>query len=286
MQLFMKTLLRSFSLLDTGLGTYRIWTLICAVFFPAVCAVAVFGALFRADGKRKLTVYFITLPVYFSLTAFVFTDLAHSASIFVPDAGNIFSDVSGFISALAFGIVYLGINVLICSPGVMKISGRTAAAVMTVIFFTIEALTVVNVIIVSPSGKPAPSTGSVFPFVSRLPKPFDFLKDLIIDVPAAAIAVLCIVLLFLCFFANKTSAEIRNDDIAALRKSRKKAGKAEEPADKSECSVCRYASHLKTDKRSVLCEYHGIIAPDGFCDRFEYDPLKRIPERKKHEKNG
>ena len=44
------------------------------------------------------------------------------------------------------------------------------------------------------------------------------------------------------------------------------------------CSYCSYSVHT-SDKALVLCEKKGIAATDGYCKKFCYDPLKRIPER-------
>lgn len=44
------------------------------------------------------------------------------------------------------------------------------------------------------------------------------------------------------------------------------------------CMNCRYGRTPK-DKESVLCEKKGIVDPNGKCRHYQYDPLRRIPER-------
>ncbi len=45
------------------------------------------------------------------------------------------------------------------------------------------------------------------------------------------------------------------------------------------CEYCLYGSKL--DEAQLLCAKKGLLSqPDG-CRKFKYDPLKRIPPRKK-----
>lgn len=45
--------------------------------------------------------------------------------------------------------------------------------------------------------------------------------------------------------------------------------------------ACKYCSHgfLTGDEQLVLCTETGVVAPYHSCPSFEYDPLKRIPQR-------
>lgn len=47
------------------------------------------------------------------------------------------------------------------------------------------------------------------------------------------------------------------------------------------CEICALG-HRTTDGKSVLCSRKGVVDRYDFCRRFEYDPLKRIPERPSH----
>ena len=44
------------------------------------------------------------------------------------------------------------------------------------------------------------------------------------------------------------------------------------------CMNCRYG-RLPKDKQSVLCEKKGVVDLCGKCRHYQYDPLRRIPER-------
>ncbi len=45
------------------------------------------------------------------------------------------------------------------------------------------------------------------------------------------------------------------------------------------CTYCQYFTTL--DEEQGLCMKKGIVAPDGKCRKFRYDPCKRIPPRPK-----
>lgn len=42
------------------------------------------------------------------------------------------------------------------------------------------------------------------------------------------------------------------------------------------CDTCLYGE-LAQDNTSILCEKKGLKEPDGFCKKYKYDPLKRVP---------
>ena len=44
------------------------------------------------------------------------------------------------------------------------------------------------------------------------------------------------------------------------------------------CRTCERAELLE-NKDIVLCEKKGIVAPNGLCRKFIYDPLKRVPPK-------
>ena len=46
-------------------------------------------------------------------------------------------------------------------------------------------------------------------------------------------------------------------------------------------AVCENCVHgrLSPDGESVLCIKKGIVAPDGKCIKYSYDPLKRKPKK-------
>ena len=45
------------------------------------------------------------------------------------------------------------------------------------------------------------------------------------------------------------------------------------------CAYCALGAKLGEDQ--ILCAKRGIVAVDGKCRKFKYDPLKRIPTRMK-----
>ena len=45
------------------------------------------------------------------------------------------------------------------------------------------------------------------------------------------------------------------------------------------CSYCVYAGKL--DDETYLCAKRGFVAACHHCRKFEYDPLKRVPKRRK-----
>lgn len=44
------------------------------------------------------------------------------------------------------------------------------------------------------------------------------------------------------------------------------------------CKYCAAGKELYA-AGEILCRKNGIMAPQDFCRRFRYDPLKRIPNR-------
>ena len=45
------------------------------------------------------------------------------------------------------------------------------------------------------------------------------------------------------------------------------------------CSYCVYAGKL--DDETYLCAKRGFVAACHHCRKFKYDPLKRVPKRRK-----
>ena len=45
------------------------------------------------------------------------------------------------------------------------------------------------------------------------------------------------------------------------------------------CSYCEYCTKINDDQ--VLCVKRGVMAINGQCRKFSYDPCKRIPGRSK-----
>ena len=45
------------------------------------------------------------------------------------------------------------------------------------------------------------------------------------------------------------------------------------------CSYCVHGTAIEDDR--ILCAKRGIVACDGKCRKFEYDPCKRVPSKPK-----
>jgi len=43
------------------------------------------------------------------------------------------------------------------------------------------------------------------------------------------------------------------------------------------CSYCRFGSRLSDEE--IACLKQGVVGAAGSCQRFSYDPLKRVPPR-------
>lgn len=51
------------------------------------------------------------------------------------------------------------------------------------------------------------------------------------------------------------------------------------------CFYCEKGNH-SFDQSAVLCKKHGIMDPEDCCDKFVYDPLKRVPLERKSSFEG
>lgn len=45
------------------------------------------------------------------------------------------------------------------------------------------------------------------------------------------------------------------------------------------CEYCAYSTRLDSDR--MLCTKRGVVSADTACQKFRYDPFKRIPARPK-----
>ena len=46
------------------------------------------------------------------------------------------------------------------------------------------------------------------------------------------------------------------------------------------CSYCVHG-RIAPNKESILCKKSGLVDVDYSCKKFKYDPLKRVPPRRK-----
>lgn len=61
-----------------------------------------------------------------------------------------------------------------------------------------------------------------------------------------------------------------------MRRKRKLYGNNIQPA----CEYCAFGK-LSSDGNAILCPRKGVMPLYHSCRRFDYDPLKRIPKRRK-----
>lgn len=260
------------SLADTPIPSWSIWTLLASMVFPAVTALAVFVFLRRAPASRKLLCYFISLPVFLAPSLFLFSSPGGPYYPLIGEQASSIPAVCGFLSCTALGTAYLAVNVIICSAGVMKLSGRTACAVLSMFFFFSQTLLLLRSLELSGTRI---VMKDVFPPVSGLPSSLAYFSECSPDVPAVILAILFFISVFLCFFANRSRAELaesarkRERDFSRLEAQRRTS------PDASRCSLCVYASELRTDSSKVLCDKRGPVPGLWLCPKFEYDPLKR-----------
>ncbi len=45
------------------------------------------------------------------------------------------------------------------------------------------------------------------------------------------------------------------------------------------CLYCAHGARISQDQ--VVCAKQGVVSADGACRKFRYDPLKRVPPRRK-----
>lgn len=46
--------------------------------------------------------------------------------------------------------------------------------------------------------------------------------------------------------------------------------------------TCQYCTNgVQTGEAQVICKKKGLVSGDSACRRFRYDPLKRVPPRRK-----
>ena len=66
----------------------------------------------------------------------------------------------------------------------------------------------------------------------------------------------------------------RGDLMALFKTNKKLFGNNIEPA----CEYCLYGMPA-SDKAMILCNKKGIVSPYYSCNKFNYEPTKRVPKR-------
>lgn len=267
------------SLSDLGLP-YSVWNAACAVLFPLLAALAVFVALRRASGAKKLITFFVSSAVYVVCAVFLFEWAAKMLGI-------VRHDLVGFMLSVTAGMLYLELCVLICGAGIMRKRGITVNIIFSTLIFAASALTVyfteVGACIYSAVTEGVCASIHRIPFLSALPP---VVAESGVELITLALLALFIIVYFLCFLANKKPDEIRKDEIERRQIKALEATEDEEENNARAsvqiercCAYCEYARTLYGDEGNILCDKKGVVDADHVCRAFIYDPLKRAPAR-------
>ncbi len=275
-----------------SLMSYPIWTLLCAVFFPFIAAIATFVCLRRASTARKLTGFFIVIPIYVALTVVFLSDTGAIMSDMLEGCGLSYPPIVGFMSAITLGIFCLNMTALVCGAGLFKPRGAITNAISSIIalaasiFFTYE---VWAMRIYFDTELPRYDAGCIYihDLTSSLPEP---IAEFGAEMLSVVLLFVFLIVYFLSFIALKSREEVIKEDIerkrrAALSKPAR-ASKRDIPADDELpecCAYCEYATALKGDRIHMVCDSFGVVSSSHTCRRFLYDPLKRTAARPKIE---
>ncbi len=266
------------SVSDLGLP-YSVWNAACAVLFPLLAALAVFVALRRASGAKKLITFFVSSAVYVVCAVFLFEWAAKMLGI-------VRHDLVGFMLSVTAGMLYLELCVLICGAGIMRKSGITVNIIFSTLILAASAIIVyfteVGACTDSSAVEGVCASIHRVPFLSALPP---VVTESGVEFITLALLALFIIVYFLCFLANKKPEEIRKDEIERRHIKALEATEDEEENNAQEaqiercCAYCEYARSLYGDGNNVLCDKKGVVNADHVCRAFIYDPLKRAPAR-------
>lgn len=283
----------SFSL--ASLMSYPLWTLVFAILFPALAAIATFVCLRRANSARRLIAFFIIVPVYVALAVVVCGDTGGLISTVIPCLRT-YPGI-GTLAAICFGIICLNFIGLICGAGILKRRGAIVNTVASTIafflnvFITYSAWTFGDYIYSNGLFRDDMHVISIkdaFPYLDN----FEFMPSAIIDsgveILALSVLALFIIVYFLSFIPQKSAEEILKEDLerkrrAALAVSAEKRDSIDRIAHSCNeedeciecCECCEHATALKSDRTKMVCDRFGVVSATHKCRKFLYDPLKR-----------
>lgn len=277
--------------------SYPLWTLLCAILFPIIAAIATFVCLRRAKLPRKMLGFFIIIPIFVILIVVFLSDTGNVMTNMLSSLGLKYPPIVGFISAIALGIFCLNLNALICGAGLLKKSGaivNTAATLICLgasIFVIYSAWTAY--IDLSEIGMLREDGGVIYikealPFLAGL----SFLPEVVlesgIELVSLAILLIYLIVYFLSFIALKSPEQLVKEDLerrrrAALMNHSDKKKRVRRDADEDDqpvcCACCEHATLLKGDRLHMVCDMKGIVSSSHVCRKFLYDPLKRNAAR-------
>lgn len=267
-----------------------LWTLVSAIIFPTLAAIATFVCLRRAKLSHKLAGFFTMIPLYVAVTVIVCDDTGSMISNILPEIG--IYPIVGFLASICLGILCLNFTAITCGTGALKRKGAIINTCATIICFGINAYftyaawnfarrTYDSELFRSDGGRI--DIKDALPYLKNVKLLQGGLLDSGIEVLVIAVLFIFLFVYFLSFIAVKSPEEIRRDDIerlrrAALSKNASRRKKTEEEDDDSLtecCEYCQYAECLKADQMKMLCKHNGVVASSHVCRKYVYDPLKR-----------
>ena len=282
-----------------SLMSYPLWTLLSALFFPLIAAIATFVCLRRARLARKMLGFFLIVPIFVILIVVFFSDTGSIMTDMLSSIGIPYPPVIGFLCSVTLGIFCLNLTAMICGGGLFKKSGAITNAIFSLIFFAAEAFVTYSTwAYFIDHGWPRYDGGVIyikeaFPYLS-----FDFLPQYILEsgteLVALALWALYLVIYFLSFIALKSPEETAKEDLerrrrAALMNSgekkthnvKRRHNDNAEDENPECCACCEHATALKGDKFKMVCDKCGVVVSTHKCKNFLYDPLKRTAFRPK-----
>lgn len=278
----------SFSL--ASLMSFPIWTLVFAIFFPALAAIATFVCLRRANTARRLIAFFVIVPVYVARAVVLCGDTGGLVSTVLPCLRT-YPGI-GTLAAICFGIICLNFIGLICGAGILKRRGAIVNTIASIIAFFLNAFITYSA---WAFGDYIHSNGlfrndmHVISVKDAIPNLEDlgFIPSAILDsgieLLALAVLALYIIVYFLSFIPQKSAEEILKEDLERKRRAVLDGGEKHSirnsRSDSDECTkcceCCEYATSLKNDRTKMVCDKFGVVSATHKCHKFLYDPLKR-----------
>jgi hypothetical protein len=278
--------------------SYPLWTLLCAIFFPAIAAIATFVCLKRAKLHRKMLGFFLIIPLFVILIVVFLSDTGSIMTNLLSSLGLSYPPIVGFVSAIALGIFCLNLTAVICGAGLYKKSGMAVNITATLICLCacifLSYSTWTSYVELAEAGLLRYDGGVIYvkevlPFLASLSFLPDFILKSGIELLSLAILALYLLVYFLSFIAIKSPEALVKEDlerrrrVALMNSEFKKPRHSKRSSAEDEmpecCACCEYATALKGDKQKMVCDKCGVVMATHRCKSFLYDPLKRTAVR-------
>lgn len=277
--------------------SYPLWTLLCAILFPIIAAIATFVCLRRAKLHRKMLGFFIIIPILVVLIVVFLSDTGSVMTNLLSTLGIKYPPIVGFISAIALGILCLNLTALICGAGLLKKGGAILNTAVTLICLAANIFVIYSTWIayidLSELGLLRYDGGVIYikevlPFLDSLSFLPDFILESGIELLSLAVLVIYLIVYFLSFIAVKSPEQLVKEDLerrrraALMNHSNKKKNTRREQDDDDQpdcCACCEHATLLKGDRLHMVCDMKGVVSSSHVCRKFLYDPLKRNAAR-------